>query len=192
MLHATRIPKSGAKRLLAGIWPKRAVSQGSQKAVLIARLQATRIPKSGSKRLLARIWPKRAVSQGSQKGGCGPKRPLPRDPSSVNVKGLCAKLPAPRDRGSPGANPTVWFQAGFWKGFCAELPAPRDRGSPGANPTVWFQAGFCKGFCAELPAPRDRGSPGANRGSGFKPVFVPTWGKPSKKESPPREGGLGG
>ena len=66
-LQATKVPKSGSKRLLARIWPKKAVSQGSQKAVLIARLQATKVPKSGSKRLLARIWPKRAVSKGSQK-----------------------------------------------------------------------------------------------------------------------------
>jgi len=37
---------------LARIWPKRAVSQGSQKAVLIAGFQASKVPKSGSKRLL--------------------------------------------------------------------------------------------------------------------------------------------
>ena len=57
--------KFASKRLPARIWPKRAVSQGSQKAALIARLQATKVPKSGSKRLLARMWPKRAVSQGA-------------------------------------------------------------------------------------------------------------------------------
>ena len=61
--------RAAPTRLLARIWPKRAVSQGSQKAFLIAGLQATRIPKSGTKRLLAKIWPKRAVSQGSQKAG---------------------------------------------------------------------------------------------------------------------------
>jgi len=71
------------------------------------------------------------------------------------------------------------------KGLCAKLPAPRDRGSPGANPTVWFQAGFCKGFCAKLPAPPDRGSPSANRRFGLKPVFVTTWKEAVEKRKPP-------
>ena len=67
------------------------------------------------------------------------------------------------------------------RGLCAKLPAPRDRGSPGANPTVWFQAGLCPGFCAKLPAPPDRGSPSANRRFGLKPVFVTTWRKALKE-----------
>ena len=50
-----------------GASPKTAVSQWSQKALLIAGLQATKVPKCGSKRPLARMWPNTAVSQWSQK-----------------------------------------------------------------------------------------------------------------------------
>ena len=51
-LPACKPPKSqnvAPKRLLVRIWPKTAVSQGSQKAPLIAGLQATKVSKSGSK-----------------------------------------------------------------------------------------------------------------------------------------------
>ena len=45
----------------------RALSQWSQKKLLIAGLEPVKGPKFGSKRLPARIWPKTAVSQWSQK-----------------------------------------------------------------------------------------------------------------------------
>ena len=49
------------------IWPKRTISQWSQKGILIAGPKAFKWQKIASKRLLARIWPKRAVSQWFQR-----------------------------------------------------------------------------------------------------------------------------
>ena len=63
-----QMPELCSKRLLTRIWPKTAISQGSQKGSLIAGRGAAKCKKFASKRLLARIWPKTAVSQGSQKG----------------------------------------------------------------------------------------------------------------------------
>ena len=97
---APRGSQKALKRLPARIWPKTAVSQGSQKGSLIAGRRASKWQKFASKRLLARIWAPRRLPEaprrlpeGSQrlpeaprrlsKGsrpGFGPKRPFPKDP----------------------------------------------------------------------------------------------------------------
>ena len=63
---SSKRPKSGSKRLLARIWPRKAFSQGSQKQISIASWQA-QIAQIWLPRVLAKIWPKKAFSQGSQK-----------------------------------------------------------------------------------------------------------------------------
>ena len=104
-----------------GASPKTAVSQWSQKALLIAGLQATKVPKCGSKRLLARIWPKKVVSQWSQTAlsiagwqatkvpKSGSKRPLARMWPNTAVSQWSQKALS-----IAGVQATKVPQSGFW------------------------------------------------------------------------------
>ena len=69
----------------SGFGPKGALSQGSQKEIVIAGPRAFKLTKFASKRLPARIWLKRAVSQGSQ------KRILTAGPRSLKLPKLASK-----------------------------------------------------------------------------------------------------
>ena len=62
-LESTKMPKSGSKKVLARIWPQRAVSQGFQKQMSRARWQAPKCPSLAPKG----SWP-----------GFGPKGPSPK------------------------------------------------------------------------------------------------------------------
>ena len=126
-------------------------------------LQATRIPNSGSKRLLAGIWPKRVVSQGSQN-------------AALKFNSHCAKLSAPHNRNGPCQTP--WF---------------------GPKRVLVVYSSSPKGTMPSYLRPGTgvaHAKPNGLRSGGFWQCFgdrhVTTWRRPSKKESPPREGVWGG
>ena len=76
---APRGSQKALKRLPARIWPKTAVSQGSQKGSLIAGRRASKWQKFASKRLLARIWAPRRLPEAPRRLPEGSQR-LPEAP----------------------------------------------------------------------------------------------------------------
>ena len=135
-----------------GFGPKRAVSQWSQKGILIAGPKAFKRQKFASKRLhaspsqeLSFLGTSRYVSAAFQNRKFpGPKTEVISIPKNAGLMGAGAKS-RPLAFRSPG-----------------NIESKR-------------------ALCAKLPAPRYRGSPGANQRFGPKRVFVPAWRKASKR-----------
>ena len=170
-----------------GFGPKRAVSQWSQKGILIAGPKAFKRQKFAPKRLHARIWlkPGRFPMIPEEKFN---SRPRSRQMAVSQWSRRNFYLPAQRPSNGRNLLPNGSVSQ---KGLCAKLPAPRDRGSQGANRRFGFKPDFVRGSVPSCLRPRTGVAQAQTEGLDPSRFLSQPGRRPSKK-SPPREGGFGG